>query len=177
MTDTATNPLAGTIPFIGDTYTIDRTAPTGFDVQGDPSGGQPQRRLIRATRSPHVQRGDESRIDQGRMGQLYNFGRNLLHFDTGGASNATLLTFVASVNLGSIDLGDTTAAHYVSNHGGRFDVTSTMTMATVNGRSVITIQLSGTGGNVTGTATPTMLWTPDSGATRILPEMVQTPRR
>ncbi len=48
ITDTATNPLGGTIPFNGDTYTIDRTPPTVTinqknvaPVQADPTNTQP----------------------------------------------------------------------------------------------------------------------------------------
>jgi hypothetical protein len=73
------------------------------------------------------------------------------------------------VNLGSVDLGDPSGNRYLTNSGTSVNLSATMVMTTVSGRSVVTITLTASSGTLQQlspqTTTTVLQWTPDSGAT------------
>jgi hypothetical protein len=167
ITDAAANKLggvgAGNGSFIGQVYSIDRTPPTAFDIQGDPTGGS-----------------DSGTMDSGDK-IVYTFSEEMsagtiltgwtgsstavtVHVDHRGSASDCVTTNsclkVTGANLGEVDLGSSV---YAVNHGARYDLAATMEMATVAGRSVVTITLGATGGGDVDLTT-TLKWTPSATA-------------
>jgi hypothetical protein len=139
------------------TVTVDNTAPTGFSIDSAPSpqDGKPDSSdQILYTFSEQM---DPNSIRSGWDGSSMSV---TVHFDNDGNAGTSGLT-VTGTALGNIDLGSTT---YASNHGARFDLTGTMTMTTVGGRSVVTVTLTQNNSKQV-TANTTWVWAPDPSAT------------
>ncbi|MFL5863899.1 MAG: beta strand repeat-containing protein [Solirubrobacteraceae bacterium] len=158
QTDAAGNTGSSTT----NTFTIDTTAPTAVDIQGIPNAPADSKPntgdQIVLTFSEIV---SSSSIVAGWDGT--GSKTVVASFDTGGFNGGTALTLTPA-NLGPIDLGDT-GTKYVGNHGARFTEAATITMATVNGKSAITVTLSAAGSATAAAGSHTLAWEASSSVT------------
>ena len=159
--DTAGNVLSNTLT--GQVYTVDHTAPSASVVSATPSpqNGKPDSGdQIVLTYSEVM---DPASIKSGWDGTstavTVSFSR------TTGTTSAV----VTGVNLGTLDLGDSGSTHYLPNNQSNKTETATMVMATVAGKSVVTLTLTSTNATFTAlsptTTTLKLTWTPSSSAT------------
>jgi hypothetical protein len=163
--DVATNGATLTLPAPGaagslganKAIAIDTSAPTAFDVQGDPTlGAIPSRpdsgdKLI-LTFSEMI---DPASIQTGWTGAP---GAAVsLNFTSSGSNDVA--TF-SGANLGSVALG----GDYVQNGvGNLYSLTATMAMTTVTGKSVITVTFTSSDSKArTDAGNRTLVWTPST---------------
>lgn len=145
----------------GQVYVIDRGAPAAYAISADRSGG---------TTAGRTDPGDKvvytftEVVTAASIKTGWDGAATAVVADIDGGSGCTPTTTsclrITSVNLGVVDLGSGT---YAPNHGARYTLPATMTLATIDGRTVVTITLGGTaaaGGTVTGTTI--LRWTPST---------------
>ncbi len=183
-TCTVTNAVAGTYTVAasyggstayngasGQTQVVVTLAPAGFNIQGVPSGtpnGKPSSgdQIVytynQAMSITSIQRG-WSGASEAVTAQFSRVGSQtqLSIACTGGGFGGC-----STINLGTVNLGDTGSSHYTSGFG-TVDVTATMAASTnAAGQTVITITLTQSSGSFSAVSGTTALtWTPSNAAT------------
>jgi hypothetical protein len=107
---------------------------------------------------------DPASIMSGWNGSSTNVTASFDHCSGSGSPDCLTVQSVQSVNLGSVNLQGSYVANGSSKH---YTATATMVMATVNGRSVVTLALTSSPSSndvLTDTNTYQMMWTPSASA-------------
>jgi hypothetical protein len=156
VTDVATNNLTGA-NVTGAAYTIDKTAPTGFDVQTSGNGNNKPDSgdAFVLTFSELV---DSTSIKAG-----WNGSSTAITVNFNNGSSADNATFTGA-NLGTVSLG---ATGYVNGAANQYSLSANMVMTTASGRSVVTVTFTSSDAKaqVAGSNKPDMAWIPSPLAT------------
>jgi hypothetical protein len=144
---------------------VDGVAPTGSDVQAPGNGNETPDSgdTIALTYSEIM---DAGSIKSGWDGTSTAISVNFNH--AGGSDTATF----TGANLGTVTLDDT---GYVTS-GNNYTLSATMVMATVSGKSRVTITLTSSSGNahLASSSKPDLSWTPSASATDLAGNAVTT---
>jgi len=173
-TYTVTANYGNSLSYTPATATASAILPAGSDIQGvpkAPADGKPDAgdQVVYTFNQPMDPNSIANQTWDGSTMNVYGwFSRSGSTTVMTVCTSRTFCNGGNSVNLGSVSLGDSGATHYTGSFGSVI-LNATMSMATIGGKSVVTVTLGtvaqGSGNPTAVSGTTTLTWTPSANAT------------